>query len=68
MALVDADYKFICAEVGSNGSAGDAQVCLRKPSIKECWAYLIMNLYRTTTDQRRSTLLRMTHSPRGSGY
>ncbi|XP_041374148.1 putative nuclease HARBI1 [Gigantopelta aegis] len=26
MALVDADYKFIWAEVGSNGSAGDAQV------------------------------------------
>ena len=26
MALVDADYKFIWVEVGSNGSAGDAQV------------------------------------------
>ena len=26
MALVDADYKFLWAEVGSNGSAGDAQV------------------------------------------
>ena len=26
MALVDADYKFLWVEVGSNGSASDAQV------------------------------------------
>ena len=35
MALVDADYKFSWVDVGSNGSAGDAQV-FNKSELKEC--------------------------------
>ena len=35
MALVDGDYKFSWVDVGSNGSAGDAQV-FNKSELKEC--------------------------------
>ena len=39
----------------------------RKPSTRASWAYLILHLYRTTTNQYRSTLLPMTPSPWRSG-
>jgi len=34
-ALVDADYKFIWADVGGTGSASDAQIC-NSSDLKEC--------------------------------
>ena len=39
----------------------------RKPSTRVSWAYLILHLYRTTTNQCRSTLLPMMPSPWRSG-
>ena len=36
MALVDGDYKFSWVDVGSNGSAGDAQV-FNRSELKECF-------------------------------
>ena len=43
MALVDADYKFTWVEVGSNGSAGDAQV-FNEGELKEAVEAGIMNI------------------------
>ena len=46
MALVDADYKFIWAEVGSNGSAGDAQV-FKSSELKEVIVKQVLGLPET---------------------
>ncbi len=35
MAIVDADYKFIWIDVGTSGSASDAQIC-NSSELREC--------------------------------